>query len=200
MATYGVVSYDIAKVYDPADGSEVPRSAQTKVPGGLLKLGWLRASKSTYTGDLSRRDEVMDLLRRELDHPKDVIFPVIRIEKESEREIKEWVRTSTRQFFEEVVSGIRARADALMGLLEKDKLGIGDVGEKLDERIAKTKKKIEDIMVALATFRLSDEFKDFRDACLKDIETVQDRTLVRLTEAALKVQEAKEATKRKDVA
>jgi len=182
---YGVVSYDIAKVYE--DGEEVPRQAQTKVPNGLLKLGWLRGAKSTYCGDLSQRDKVMDLLGRYLTNERDVIFPVLRVEKDSEKEIRQWVRVSTRLFFEEVVGGVRERVDKLMKQLDDGKVGIGDVGEKLDDRVKRVEKKIEDIMVALASFRLSEEFKDFREAVLKEMEVVKDDCFARLVKKAAEV-------------
>lgn len=186
MAVYGMVNYDVARQVDK-DGEEVARQASYKVPSGLRKLGWLATSKSCYLGDLSRRDEVMALLNRYLTDPKDVIFPALPVEKSAEKEVQAWARQAAREFFEEVLGGMRSRVDALIDALDKGKLGIADVAEKVDIRAVGARKKLEEVMVALATFRLSDEFEDFRKAKLTEIETMQDEVLAALTLEAAKI-------------
>ncbi len=205
MAVYGLVNYDVAKVYevDKVTGTrrEVPRKAATAIPTGLRRLGWLKAgSKSSYSGDLSRRDEVMKLLSSNLDNPNDVHLPPLRVAKESENEIRAWVRTANRQFFDEVVARIRKSIDPLIERIDAEgekALGIGDVASKFDTKVKRAQKQLEEVMVGLATFRLSEEFDDFYKAKLAEIDLMQNDVCLALMK---KSQEKEREEKSKEAA
>jgi hypothetical protein len=192
MAVYGLMSYDIAVEYD-AKGKEVHRKAVYAVPGGLGDLGWLKTADSTYTGDLSQAEKVMDLLRKHLTNPRDVILPVIRVDKDSEKGLREWVRIAQSKFFEEVVSKMRVKIDEWMELLDEGKLGLGDVMEKFDSKAKEIREKIEDIMLKLVTFRLDGDFQEFRTAKLAEIEVAESEVMCKLATKALELKNADKA-------
>lgn len=205
---YGLVSYDIAVLHDVDDHGTVildkagkpkkkDRPETSQIPSKLLKLGWLRVSKSNYMGDYARRDEVMALLRKGLTHERDVVFPALPLAETSESAVKDWVRKATERFFDEVVASMRLSAEGFMDRLmtdEKDSLGIGDVAGKVEAAVERASEKVEDFMIALATFRLSEEFKDFREAKAKMIDLIHDEVIGRLAKKAAEV-EKDEATK-----
>ena len=199
MAVYGLVSYDIAVQYeyDPVtkvvkigkNGEPVlkHRKAVYQVPAGLGALGWLKTADSTYTGDLSQAEKVMDLLHKHLTDPKDVILPVIRVDKDSEKELRSWVRVAQHKFFEEVVSKMKVKIEEWMDLLNSDELGIGDVMERFESKAKEIRDKIEDMMIKLVTFRLDGEFQEFRKAKLTEIEVAESDVMCRLATKALEL-------------
>lgn len=204
---YGLVSYDIAVVFEEKNGVAIlgdngkpkvkARPGVSSIPAKLLGLGWLRVSKSNYMGDYARRDEVMALLRKHLTHERDVVFTALPLAETCESNIKEWVRKATEKFFDEVVASMRLSAEGFMDRLMIDgeeSLGIGDVAGKVEDAVERAGEKVEDFMIALATFRLSEEFKDFREAKAKQIDLIHDEVIRRLAKKAAEV-EKDEATK-----
>lgn len=205
----GLLSYDIAKVKatDPwavgemarmkyagdkararkflADldpKSYISRKAASAVPSGLLGLGWLRAgSGSSYSGDYSRLDDVAKLIRGNLTHPRDTFLDVLKVDNETEvSKVQNWVKVAQMQFFEEVVSSTRETCDELWELLESDKLGVLDVTEKIVANVDRAKEKVRKVKLALVTFRLENEFKDFIDAKMLEAEALKDDLLSRM--------------------
>lgn len=174
MAVYGIVAYDI-KTLKGKNGEDVVREASAAVPAGMRKLGWISSTKSVWTGDYSRHDEVMHLLRKYLDHPEDVVFPMARFDERDEKSVQTWVRIAMTKFFDEVVSSVKKSVDGFMARLdtdEEDKLGVSDVTDRMTATMQRARNKIEDAMIALTTFRLSGEFKDFREAKIAETDAI----------------------------
>jgi hypothetical protein len=205
----GLLSYDIAKVKasDPWAVDEIARTkyagdktsarkflaemdpkqyisrkAASVVPGSLLGLGWLKAGGgSAYSGDYSRIDDVGKLIRDYLTHPRDCFLPVLKVDNEVEvGKVSNWVKVAQTQFFEEVVSETRERCDELWELLNGDKLGVMDVTEKIVTSVDRAKEKVKKVRLALVTFRLENEFKDFIEAKMAEADALKDDLLARL--------------------
>lgn len=175
MAVYGLVSYDVATLRDPKTGNLLSREAAFAVPNGLRKLGWVSSTKSEWIGDYSRHDEVMRLLGKHLNNPGDVVFPMIRFDERDEKQVQHWVRIAMTKFFDEVVSSVKDSIDGFMERLDadgKEQLGVSDVVEKVEIVLKRAETRIEDAMVAITTFRLSGEFKDFREAKVAELDAL----------------------------
>lgn len=173
MGVYGLISYDVATIRDPKTGGLVAREASYAVPEGLRKLAWVSTTKSEWIGDFSRHDAVMALLRKHLDQKGDRVFPMIRFDERDEKKVQEWVRIAMTKFFDEVVSSVKNSIGGFMDRLDaqgKEELGVDDVKDRVESTMKRAEKKIEDAMIALTSFRLSGEFKDFREAKIAEID------------------------------
>jgi hypothetical protein len=204
MGVYGIVSYDIAVLHEQKNGVDVlgadgkpkmkARSGVSTIPSKLLGLGWLRTSKSEYMGDYARYDEVMALLRKHLTHPRDVVFPALPFAEDAESKVKFWVRRATEKFFDEVISSMRLSTENFMERLDvegEDALGVGDVAGRVEEVVERAGEKMESFMIALATFRLSEEFKDFKEAKVKEVDLLHDEAILALAKKCAEMDRAK---------
>jgi len=187
MAIYGLVSYDVASLKDPKTGDLLSREASFAVPQGLRRLGWVSSTKSEFIGDYAQHDAVMGLLRKHLDQPGDVVFPMIRFDERDEKQVQTWVRIAMQKFFDEVVSSLKDSIDGFMERLDAEgtkQLGVSDVTDRLETVTKRAEKKMEDAMVALTTFRLSGEFKDLREAKVAEMDALCLESMTALSKRA----------------
>lgn len=184
MAVYGLVSYDIAEsVEKDKNGDIVPRKEKFLVPQALRRLGWVSTTRSEWIGDYSRHDEIMAVLQRNLDKPGDRVFPMVRFDEREEGKVQDWVRLAVGKFFDEVVGRLKETLDKAIQRLDstgKETLGTNDVRDRMAARIKALDKEVEDMMVSLSTFRLTNEFESFREATRNHMALVQMETEMRL--------------------
>lgn len=179
-----MVSYDVAQVKDKG-GKVTPRKAAFDVPASLRRLGWISTTKSEWIGDYSRHDEVMAVLAKHLTNRGDVIFPMVKFDEREEKNVQHWVRLAVQKFFDEVVSRLKESVDGFEVRLDKagkEALGTNDVRSRVSSRVKDLTKEVEDMMVSLATFRLTNEFASFREAVLADIKLVEAESVIRMAE------------------
>jgi len=176
MAVYGLITYDIR--HENALGAQ-------KVPALLRRLA-APVTKSAWLFEWGLRDRVLSVLSRYA--ANDSVQPPMRVHQDDERTARQWARTAFRGMLEDVIPKLRQSIEHAEKKLTDEEFGIIDASGFVDNAAKRAHKKLEDAMVALATFRLSGEFEDLRDSVLMQIEAQKDRVTVTLTKKALEAE------------
>ena len=174
---FGILCFDISS-----------DSARQKVWHDL-KGKVIRATDSQMTFDYAFVEEVERVVRKHA-APTDNVFRTVRCDERDEEKIREWVRIAMEKFFAEVTGRIKVRLIKIIERVDKpegdeDGIGVLDGCDRVDRTVADIKAKVDDAMVALATFRLSEEFAEFRDGLLKTLDAEQELAGVELMKRQL---------------
>lgn len=172
---YGIASYDI---------SEGNKKAKSALPRLLRKAGCIYTTLSEVIFDYSREPEVMGIMRDHLDTSKgDRVFRAAKFDEREESKVREWVRLATEKFFNEVCDRIKRRLNDIQKELTEGEIGMSDFVEKWAVAVENQKNRIDETMVNLATFRLSDEFVDFRKTVLGHLDVLSEDVMLKVAKS-----------------
>ena len=158
---FGIAAYDVSS-----------DKARYRINEGVRGRA-MKATESVLIFDWTFHEEVMKVLR---DHASatDRIFPAQRFNKEDAKVAQQWVRTAAQHFFDEVCSSLRGTVERAEREIDKGEIGVLDMMDRVAEAEKRLTQKVEDFFVALATFRLDDEFKSFRKAVEQSFEVARE--------------------------
>jgi hypothetical protein len=161
---FGIAAFDIS---NDDDRSEVWDELAGKV---------IRATKSVLIFDLAFKDEVQAVLARCTTGAKDMLFPPIGLTDEVTTRL--WVRNAMEALKDETIRGFKRTVDRAESELKEKKLGVLDLMDRSTDALKRIEKRIEDFYVAACTFRMGDEFVEFRRMISAALDVEQGRVAI----------------------
>lgn len=180
-AIFGIAAYDVS---DDAARSRINAEVRGKA---------IKATESVLIFDWTFKDEIVGILRKHADPKTDSVFEAQRFNKDDEAQTKAWVRRAAEKFFEEVGLSMRRTVERAERELGENKIGVLDLMDRATDGEARARQKIDDFMLALATFRLDGEYASFKKAYLEKVEAERAAASAIVAKNATKLQKEVQA-------
>lgn len=161
MAIFGIAAYDISS--DRARGH-----LNDELKGFAVK-----ATESVLMFDWSLKDKVMQILRKWADPVKDQVFEAQRFNEDDAEQSRAWVRKAAQKFYDEVALSLRRTVERAERELDSAEIGVLDLMDRVADADQRARTKIDDFMMALATFRLDGEYESYKTAYIAKIEATR---------------------------
>jgi len=158
---FGIAAFDIS---DDDNRSEVWSDLAGKV---------IRATKSVLIFDLAFKDEVQAVLSRLASGTRDMTFPPIGLTDEATTRL--WVRNAMEALKDETIRNFKRTVDRAESELKEREVGVLDLMDRSTDALKRIEKRIEDFYVAACTFRMGDEFAEFRKMIFAALDIEQAR-------------------------
>ena len=174
-AIYGILAFDIS---DDKSRNKIWKDLRKKV---------IRSTNSVMLFDFAFKDEIEKTIRKYASG-SDWIFPAQDFNPHNAKQTQKWVMMAMQRLKDDVISGMRKTIDKAEKLLDEDKLKAEDVADRADKSADRARRKLEDAMIALATFRLTEEFDELEKAVQDSHEAQKHALAVRLCKIKLENQ------------
>lgn len=184
-AVFGVCMFDIS--------SDKGRTAMWDELAGKV----IRSTNSCMIFDWKFQPEVLATLRRNANLNTDTVYEPQRFNQEDAQKTREWVQTAMQTFHDEVISRFKQTVSRAEKQCEDVEIGVLDVLDRQKASKKRIKRAVDTFYIAAATFRMGDEFLEFKKMIDIAMEAEDERVAMVVANNADRL--AEEVKKRKTV-
>lgn len=188
-AVFGVCMFDIS--------SDKGRTAMWDELAGKV----IRSTNSCMIFDWKFQPEVLAALRRNA-APTDTVYEPQRFNQEDAQKTREWVQTAMQTFHDEVISRFKQTVSRAEKQCEDVEIGVLDVLDRQKASKKRIKRAVDTFYIAAATFRMGNEFLEFKKMIDTAMEAEDERVAMVVANNADRLAEEvkkRKTAKKKDV-